>query len=212
MTPSERSTQWNKDNWALHRLYNIYNTTRARALKKGIPFTITLEWFKDKVISGRCEVTGRPFNHDKPTKKGKNNPFSPSIDRWDPSKGYIPENCKVVVWIHNRAKGDDDIYTLYTYCKDLVTSIEGDVDTGEKVVHDDVCDIPDCIKHGPVHRPVDRQDNTITTTLPVSKSTLDFIDYITTTTHIDKENVLDKLIDCLQSHLANEDIAKFLQM
>ena len=88
---------------------------------------------------------------------------------------------------------------------------KGEINTGDRVTH--TCGDKLCVN--PAHLELKagiKQDNTITTTLPVSKSTLDFIDYITTTTHIDKGNVLDKLIDCLQSHLANEDIAKFLQM
>lgn len=28
---------------------------------------------------------------------------SPSVDRYDPSGGYTPENCKVIVWFLNRA-------------------------------------------------------------------------------------------------------------
>jgi hypothetical protein len=30
----------------------------------------------------------------------------PSIDRIDSSKGYTPDNCRVVLWIINQAKND----------------------------------------------------------------------------------------------------------
>lgn len=125
MTKSERAAQWKAEHWDIARLHNIYNSTRIRALKKGIEFTITGKWFRDKALNGVCEATGLPFNHDKPKERNKKNPYSPSLDRFDPKQGYTPENTKVVLWIHNRAKSDDDIYTLYTYCKAMVKAIEG---------------------------------------------------------------------------------------
>lgn len=126
MTPTERTVKWNKAHYNVSRLYNIINSCRTRAIKKGIEFTLTYRWFIDKATKvGICEDTGIPFNHDPPTIKGKNHPFAPSIDRRDPNKGYTEDNCKVVVWIHNRAKGDDDLGILYYYCKEVVRAIEG---------------------------------------------------------------------------------------
>lgn len=132
MTPERRAmnvisaAKWNKEHYEVSRLYNIYNSCRIRSLKNGIEFSITSQWFRHKAIDiGVCEDTGIPFNHDRPTTKGKRNPFGPSIDRRDPNKGYTEDNCKVVVWIHNRAKGDDDLGVLYYYCKEVVRAIEG---------------------------------------------------------------------------------------
>lgn len=71
--------------------------------KKRAECTITLDWLSTKIASGVCEVTGLPLDlggHGAPAR-----PFAPSIDRVDPTKGYTPDNVKVVVWIYNRAKG-----------------------------------------------------------------------------------------------------------
>jgi len=126
MTPAERATKWNNEHYSIHRLHNILQQCEKRAARKGIPYTIDFKWFKHKAIDvGVCEDTGIPFDHTKPAEKNKKNPFSASIDRRDPTLGYTPENCKVVVWIHNRAKGDNDIGVLYFYCKALVEAIEG---------------------------------------------------------------------------------------
>ena len=111
----------------LTRLSGILNQCKNRAIIKDIEFSLTYEWFKEKAIKiGRCEVTGIQFDHSKPKVRGKSNPFGPSIDRVNPNLGYTPDNCRVVVWIHNRAKGDDDMGVVYHYCKALVKAIEGE--------------------------------------------------------------------------------------
>ena len=61
--------------------------------------TLTVEWIEQRLLQGVCEVTGIAFE-----RKGDRRPFMPSIDRIDSSKGYTPENCRVVLWIINAAK------------------------------------------------------------------------------------------------------------
>jgi hypothetical protein len=75
----------------------------ARHSKKGpFEFTLTLEWVEEHLASGVCEVSGHPLG-----KLSSRDPWAPSIDRIDSGKGYTPENCQVVCWIYNRAKGAD---------------------------------------------------------------------------------------------------------
>lgn len=73
---------------------------RTHCKNKGIEFSITPEWIEQKLGHGRCEVTG--IELDFSSKRG---PFSPSLDRKDPSGGYTAENTQVVVWSYNAAKG-----------------------------------------------------------------------------------------------------------
>lgn len=61
--------------------------------------SLTIEWIKGKLLAGVCEVTGIAFEFER-----NGNPFFPSIDRIDSSKGYTPDNCRVVLWIINTAK------------------------------------------------------------------------------------------------------------
>lgn len=68
---------------------------RARELlqnaKSRARVTITKEWVLERLEAGHCEVTGVPFVflHER-------HPHAPSLDRRDPSKGYTPENTRLV--------------------------------------------------------------------------------------------------------------------
>ena len=126
LSNSLNTTKWNKEHYNVTRMYGTFFACRRRAKEKGLEFTLTSQWFRYKALEvGVCEDTGIPFDHDPPKVKGKRHPFAHSIDRRDPNKGYTEDNCKVVVWIHNRAKGDDDLGILYHYCKEFVRAIEG---------------------------------------------------------------------------------------
>jgi hypothetical protein len=106
----------------------MLNQTKRRAIDQNELFTLTYTWLADIVLNhGKCQVTGIPFDNSKPTTKHAKNPFAPSITKIDSDKGYTIDNCMVVVWMHNRAKGDDDIFTLYNYCKSFVCSFEKDL-------------------------------------------------------------------------------------
>lgn len=54
-----------------------------------------------------CEATGIALTTEKhPTYRV--HPFVPSIDRVHPAVGYTPENCRVVCFAYNMAKGEWD--------------------------------------------------------------------------------------------------------
>lgn len=72
---------------------------------------LTPEWIMEKLQQGLCEVTGLPFTYGLDAR----NPWSPSLDRIDPSIGYTIENTRVVVWIFNAAKNvfkDSDVMLM----------------------------------------------------------------------------------------------------
>ena len=75
----------------------------GRAKKKEIECDLTAEWINRRLVAGCCEVTGIAFQQ---TKYGEiRNPFAATIDRVDNRKGYTQDNCKLVVWCYNAAKG-----------------------------------------------------------------------------------------------------------
>lgn len=77
----------------------IFNAARARATKRGIPFTISIE---DIVIPELCPILGIPIEYN----KGKHAGNSASLDRINPSKGYQKDNIAVISNRANRIKND----------------------------------------------------------------------------------------------------------
>lgn len=78
---------------------------RLRAARKGIACTITPEEIHARIARGACEMTGLAFSMN-PTGMVRVDPFSPSLDRLDPRRGYTPKNVRVVVAAFNFAKGE----------------------------------------------------------------------------------------------------------
>ena len=76
---------------------------KHRAKAKGIEYNLDLNWYRNKLKTMKCEVTGLNFA-DNFWGKGKISPYTPTIDKKDPSLGYTKENCQIVVWIYNAAK------------------------------------------------------------------------------------------------------------
>jgi len=94
----------------------VFHARRRGAAQRNIPFSITEDLVQRMAAKGkwRCSMTGIPFNLVKP--KGKHrNPFGPSIDRIDNTKGYIEGNVRVVCLATNFAMnewGEDVLQTL----------------------------------------------------------------------------------------------------
>lgn len=70
--------------------YRMWQAARARAEAKGLAFTISID---DIVIPPVCPVFGTPMT-------------SPSLDRFDNSLGYTPENIRVISRRANTIKSD----------------------------------------------------------------------------------------------------------
>jgi hypothetical protein len=81
----------------------MWESARLRAWRQRVPFDLPKQWVLDRLEAGRCEVTGLEF---KPNVGGRRyGNFVPSIDREVPELGYTVENCRLVVWVYNCAKG-----------------------------------------------------------------------------------------------------------
>jgi hypothetical protein len=89
----------------------LLQSRRYDARNKNLPFDLTNEWAAAR-WTGKCEITGIAFGLN-----GKRGPFpfSPSVDRIDPTKGYTQDNCRFVLWGCNAIKGvgtDADMYKI----------------------------------------------------------------------------------------------------
>jgi hypothetical protein len=85
------------------RAYSIWSARKRDAKKARLEFTLPLETVVLALQLGTCEATGLLFNMK--AGRGKAGPFSPSIDRKDSTKGYTPENSRMVLWALNAACG-----------------------------------------------------------------------------------------------------------
>ncbi len=90
---------------------------KKRAKKRGLSFDLDIKWLDEKFGTTVCEATGVDFiiNDDVTI-----NPNHPSIDRIDITKGYTPENCRVVIWGFNRARRHYTDKDVYNMCKALL--------------------------------------------------------------------------------------------
>ena len=84
---------------------------KARARKFNLPFDLDFEWMMERM--DKCAVTNIPFELERTGEKQRS--FAPSIDRIDPQKGYTKDNCRMVIGMYNRAKGegtDEDVMRM----------------------------------------------------------------------------------------------------
>lgn len=90
---------------------NILSSARRRAKLKGIEFSITTD---NIVVPTVCPILGIPLVVNE--KHAKEN--SPTLDRVDVSKGYIPSNICVISARANRLKNDaslDEMRAVIAY-------------------------------------------------------------------------------------------------
>lgn len=105
---------------------NILERIRKRAKRKNIEYNLDLYWLRHEFKKGRCAATGTPFK-TRP-KNTRINPFYPSIDRIDSSKGYTIDNCQLVVVAFNNLKSNYDDKTLKEFCEGFVKFYEENVE------------------------------------------------------------------------------------
>lgn len=87
---------------------HLFRYARRRALKLGIPFTITLD---DVPIPTHCPVLGIALGMQRHL-KGRSNYAGASIDRIDCLMGYVPGNVVVVSNRVNTLKSNAALHEL----------------------------------------------------------------------------------------------------
>ena len=89
-----------------------FHSRRKHAEKRGLLFTITTAWAKAR-YTGKCELSGIPFDIRKRDQVGNPGPrpHSISIDKIEQAKGYTPDNCRFILNCLNtmRGSGSDEL-------------------------------------------------------------------------------------------------------
>lgn len=98
-----RRTPYKPEVWKRRPYEYSLAARKAHAQKHGIPFSITKADVA-AVWTGKCAVTGLPFDTRKGIGKGPK-PFSPSLDRVRAAAGYVPGNIRLVLHCVNSFKG-----------------------------------------------------------------------------------------------------------
>lgn len=84
--------------------YDLWERARHRAQRQGVPFNLE----RDQIfIPERCPVLGIQLKIG-----GRRSDRSPSLDRIDPAKGYVPGNVRVISDKANRLKGNRSVKEL----------------------------------------------------------------------------------------------------
>lgn len=110
-------TNKRKNNAAWH----MYNSVKGRAKKCGIDFNITME---DICIPVYCPVLG--IKLESSIGKGMATDNTPSLDRFDPSLGYIKGNVNVISMKANRIKTNsnvDEVKAVISYIENHISGI-----------------------------------------------------------------------------------------
>jgi len=97
----------------------LFNAAKQRANRFGGTLSITPEWIEAKIIFGKCELTGLPFNLQ-PTLKNHVNPYAPSLDRIDSNnRDYSVKNTRVVLAAVNAALNEWGLEVMKPIFKSL---------------------------------------------------------------------------------------------
>ncbi len=98
-----REKQGHKFKQPQERAKLLYKSVKRRATQREISFDLDLNWFEERLLSGLCEVSKIPFRLDN-YGENWNKFYSPSVDRIDNLKGYLKENCRMVLFGFNAGK------------------------------------------------------------------------------------------------------------
>lgn len=109
------------------RAYNLFFAARQRANKKNLEFDLDLDWVYDN-ITKFCPMTNLPFQlYNNGNNYANRHALTPSIDRIDPRKGYVKDNCRIVIWWYNVAKQQYSDLDIWHLCN-MVVSLSPAID------------------------------------------------------------------------------------
>ena len=104
-----------RTNWAAY-LHNRLRIARSRAKRKGLEFSIDLEYCMSVLAEQdyRCALTGLPF-----TRSATGDDMDMTLDRIDSDLGYVQGNLSLIGYRVNQMKSDLTQQKLLWWCKTI---------------------------------------------------------------------------------------------
>lgn len=112
------------DSHPRRRATKLLDHAKYRARRNGLECRLTREWVLRELERGTCAATGIPFEFKGGYGSKVMNRHAPSIDRIDPTKGYSPDNCQVVIYQYNAAKRGWTADDVVFMARALVSQVE----------------------------------------------------------------------------------------
>lgn len=100
------------------RSRELLRAIAKRSRSSGVPFDLDIDWLAARLSAGMCELTALKFDFS--VRSRRYNPFTPSVDRIVPSRGYTKDNCRVVAMAVNVALSNWGVDVLMTIAEALV--------------------------------------------------------------------------------------------
>lgn len=109
----DRKNAWQRDKEQRDIVYALLRNSKKRARARGLEWNLTRS---DISVPTLCPILGIPLRKN----RGTLSKDSPSLDRVDNSKGYVPGNVQVISFWANTMKDNltlEQIERLYLYVK-----------------------------------------------------------------------------------------------
>lgn len=91
--------------------------SKKNAVSKGVPHSIKAD---DLDLPEFCKYLGLKLDYRPVAERSGRSPNLPSVDRIDPSLGYVPGNVQVISDLANRMKQDATIEQLLAFAKGVI--------------------------------------------------------------------------------------------
>jgi hypothetical protein len=111
----------------VNRAKYIWGRTRDKAKSRKIGFNIDIDDVVPALKRGVCDMTGLPFNLNRPNVGSSTHPYAPSIDRIDSNKDYTKDNIRIVLWAVNAATNQFTDEEMLPILKAMVNTMEKNV-------------------------------------------------------------------------------------
>lgn len=98
----------------------LFYAAKRRAKVQGLPFELEKE---DIVVPETCPYLGIPLVRTRP--RGSPRRDIASLDRIDPTKGYVKGNVEVMSWLANTMKNDAPPELLVRFAKEVLRRYAG---------------------------------------------------------------------------------------